>query len=194
MKGMIEMAMGVNGLKSYNFSSVKGSSTSSKATSISKQEKANRYFKKLQEEYSGINLKKNDINVNDKYEITVSLSPKLISKAIKDPEVDKSIRQMLKDLKENKGKLKSCNCSKSGHEVMSVGFLIDEKQNISCSIKLKNRINKQVNGKDNKKAISLLIDKQKKSFEKNKNTEKSLCYRYLKLLSENKFASLDFTV
>ncbi|MBE6047277.1 MAG: hypothetical protein E7213_02520, partial [Clostridium sp.] len=75
MKGMIEMAMGVNGLKSYNFSSVKGSSTSSKATSISKQEKANRYFKKLQEEYSGINLKKNDINVSDKYEITVSLSP-----------------------------------------------------------------------------------------------------------------------
>lgn len=160
----------------------------------STKEKIEKYIKDLNEECEGITLKTNDFNISSRSGITVTLSPDLIKKALKDKDIDKGIRKTLKDLYKDKNKLKAYNSSKDGHKVLSVGFFIDSNERISCSIKLNKRISTSVNTKDKRTAISRMIEKQKILLKKKKDFQSSLYYKYIDLLSKNKFKSIDFTV
>ena len=76
----------------------------------------------------------------------------------------------------------------------STSFFIDRNQRTSCSIKLKKNISSALNTKEKRKVISSNIEKQKLTLEKSRNFESSLYYKYIDLLSKNKFKSIDFTV
>ena len=185
------MSIGKVDMYNYNIVSKKGSTV---VNNMSTEEKIERYFKKLQNDYSGFNFKKNNYNIHSESGITITLSPDLIKKAVNNKKVDKDIRKTLDDLYKSKGKLKLYNCTKDGNEITGVSFFIDGSQRASCSIKLKKNVSLAIKTKEKRKVISSNIEKQKFILEKYKGFESSLFYKYINLLSKNKFAAIDFTV
>lgn len=188
------MDMEIKNSTYYKSSTTNTLKTSVKNNNITTEERVNKYFKDLQKEYPKINLKKNVINISSKNQVTVTLSPDLIKKALKDSDVDKNIRKSLDDFVKNKNLFKSYSCSKEGREVSSVSFFIDRRQRISCNIKFKDSISSAADTKENKKTISVMIKNKAEVCSKKSNADISLFYKYIKLLDDNNFTTLDVTV
>ncbi|SFU84425.1 hypothetical protein SAMN04487886_12153 [Clostridium sp. DSM 8431] len=174
-------------------------SSSNKTTrKLSSTELEEKYFRDLQKEYSKLNIKKNSRAIHEEDKVSIVLSPELIKKAVKDPEIDKTIRKSLDDAEKYRKSFKANNLTKDGHKVKSVSFFIDRNAKISTSIK----INSDIDFKDSseKELVKSSLTAQFQAVESKVNSETSLYYRYLSLLrqdnfsSEDSFTSLDITV
>lgn len=151
-----------------------------------------KYFSDLKREYTTLNIKSNSRNIHENDKVSITLSPELIRKAVKDPKVDKVIRKSLDDAAKYAKSFKANNVTRDGHKVKSVGFFIDRNTKISASLKLSEEIT--FKDSDEKKLVRQSLMVKFQAAEEKLDKETSLYYKYLSLLRNEKSASLDVTI